>query len=153
VSAIFDQLEDFMAEPKTKATGASVEDFINAVKDENVREDCWAVVKLMQDVTKAEPKMWGASIVGFGVYTYKYASGKTGDWPLIGFSPRKQNLTLYVMAGFDGYDELMDKLGNFSCGKSCIYVKRLSDLHLPTLKKLITASVKHLRKTYPPEKK
>lgn len=142
-----------MAEPKTKATGASVEDFINAVKDENVREDCWAVVKLMQDVTKAEPKMWGASIVGFGVYTYKYASGKTGDWPLIGFSPRKQNLTLYVMAGFDGYDDLMEKLGNFSCGKSCIYVKRLSDLHLPTLKKLITASVKHLRKTYPPEKK
>jgi len=141
-----------MAELKTKQTTASVEDFINAVKDENVREDCWAVVKLMQDITKAEPKMWGPSIVGFGLYTYRYASGKTGDWMLTGFSPRKQNLTLYVMPGFDGYDELMDKLGNFTCGKSCIYVKRLSDLHLPTLKKLITASIKHLRKTYPLKK-
>ena len=141
-----------MAEPKTKQTTASVEEFINAVKDENMREDCWAVVKLMKDLTKAEPKMWGPSIVGFGLYTYKYASGKTGDWPLVGFSPRKQNLTLYVMAGFDEYDELMDKLGKFTCGKSCIYVKRLSDLHLPTLKKLITASIKHLRKTYPLKK-
>ena len=142
-----------MAEPKTKQTTASVEDFINAVKDDAMREDCWAVVKLMQGITKAEPKMWGPSIVGFGLYTYKYASGKTGDWPLVGFSPRKQNLTLYVMAGFDEYDELMDKLGTFTCGKSCIYVKRLSDLHQPTLKKLITASVKHLRKTHPLEKK
>lgn len=142
-----------MAEPKTKQTTASVEDFINAVKEEAMREDCWAVVKLMQGITKAEPKMWGPSIVGFGLYTYKYASGKTGDWPLVGFSPRKQNLTLYVMAGFDEYDELMDKLGTFTCGKSCIYVKRLSDLHQPTLKKLITASVKHLRKTHPLEKK
>lgn len=141
-----------MAEPKTKQTAASVEDFINAVKDEQTRDDCWAVVKLMQDATKAEPKMWGPSIVGFGLYTYKYASGKTGDWMMTGFSPRKQNLTLYVMPGFDGYDELMDKLGNFTCGKSCIYVKRLSDLHLPTLKKLIAASVKHLRKTHPPKK-
>ena len=141
-----------MAEPKTKQTTASVEDFINAVKDENMREDCWAVVKLMQDLTKAEPKMWGPSIVGFGLYTYKYASGRGGDWPLTGFSPRKQYLTLYVMPGFDEYDELMDKLGKFTCGKSCIYVKRLSDLHLPTLKKLITASIKHLRKTYPLKK-
>lgn len=141
-----------MAEPKTKQTTASVEDFINAVKDEQTREDCWAVVKLMQEATKAEPKMWGPSIVGFGLYTYKYASGKTGDWPLLGFSPRKQNLTLYIMAGFDEYDELMDKLGNFTCGKSCIYIKRLSDLHLPTLKKLMKASIKHTLKTYPPKK-
>lgn len=142
-----------MAEPKTKQTNVSVEDFINAVKDEKVREDCWTLIKLMQDITKAEPKMWGPSIVGFGLYTYKYASGKTGDWPLVGFSPRKQNLTLYVMAGFDSYDDLIEKLGTFTCGKSCIYVKRLSDLHQPTLKKLITASVKQLRKTHPPEKK
>ncbi len=141
-----------MAEPKTKQTNASVEDFINAVKDENVREDCWAVVKLMQDLTKAEPKMWGPSIVGFGLYTYKYASGKTGDWPLVGFSPRKQNLTLYVTAGYDGEDELLEKLGTFTRSKACIYVKRLSDLHLPTLKKLIKASIKHTLKTYPPSK-
>jgi hypothetical protein len=141
-----------MAEPKTKQTNASVEDFINTVKDETMREDCWAVVKLMQDATKAEPKMWGPSIVGFGLYTYKYASGKTGDWPLVGFSPRKQNLTLYVTAGYDGEDELLEKLGTFTRSKACIYVKRLSDLHLPTLKKLITASVKHTRKIYPLKK-
>lgn len=142
-----------MAELKTKLNDASVDDFINAVKDEQTREDCRAIVKLMQEITKAPPKMWGASIVGFGLYSYKYGSGRTGDWPLTGFSPRKQNLTLYVMPGFDEYDELMDKLGNFSCGKSCIYVKRLSDLHLPALKKLIKASIKHLLKTYPPGKK
>ncbi|MBL8190885.1 MAG: DUF1801 domain-containing protein [Acidobacteria bacterium] len=141
-----------MAEPKTKQTNASVEDFINTVKDEQTRDDCWAVVKLMQDATKAEPKMWGPSIVGFGLYTYKYASGKTGDWPLVGFSPRKQNLTLYVTSGGDGEDELLEKLGTFTRSKACIYVKRLSDLHLPTLKKLITASIKHLRKTYPLKK-
>ncbi len=142
-----------MAEPKTKVTDASVEDFISAVKDEQIREDCFAVAKIMQEATKNEPKMWGASIVGFGLYTYKYASGQTGDWPLVGFSPRKQNLTLYVMGGFDEYDDLMDKLGKFTCGKSCIYIKRLSDLHLPTLKKLIKASVKHMLKTHPPNKK
>ena len=141
-----------MAEPKTKQTDASVADFINAVKDEQTREDCWAVVKLMQEATKAEPKMWGPSIVGFGLYTYKYASGKTGDWPLLGFSPRKQNLTLYVMSGFDGQDELLDKLGKFTCSKACLYIKRLSDLHLPTLKKLMKASIKHTLKTYPPKK-
>lgn len=141
-----------MAEPKTKQTNASVEDFINTVKDEQTRDDCWAVVKLMQDATKAEPKMWGPSIVGFGLYTYKYASGKTGDWPLVGFSPRKQNLTLYVTSGGDGEDELLEKLGTFTRSKACIYVKRLSDLHLPTLKKLIKASIKHTLKTYPPSK-
>lgn len=142
-----------MAELKTKLNDASVEDFINAIKDEQIREDCLAVSKLMQEVTKAEPKMWGANIVGFGMYTYKYASGKTGDWPLVGFSPRKQNLTLYVMGGFEDHDELMEKLGKFTCGKSCIYIKRFSDLHVPTLKKLLKASIKHILKIYPPQKK
>lgn len=142
-----------MAELKTKLNDASVEDFINTVKDEQTREDCRAVAKLMQEATKAEPKMWGANIVGFGIYTYKYASGKTGDWPMVGFSPRKQNLTLYVMGGFEDHDELMEKLGKFTCGKSCIYIKRLSDLHLPTLKKLLKASIKHILKIYPPQKK
>ncbi len=141
-----------MAEPKTKLTEASVTDFINAVKDEQARADCWAIVELMQKVTKAEPKMWGANIVGFGMYTYKYASGKTGDWPMVGFSPRKQNLTLYVMGGFEDHDELMEKLGKFTCGKSCIYIKRFSDLHVPTLKKLLKASIKHILKIYPPQK-
>lgn len=142
-----------MAELKTKLNDASVADFLNAVKDEQARADCWAIVELMQKVTKAEPKMWGANIVGFGMYTYKYASGRTGDWPMVGFSPRKQNLTLYVMGGFEDHDELMEKLGKFTCGKSCIYIKRLSDLHVPTLKKLLKASIKHILKIYPPEKK
>jgi hypothetical protein len=141
-----------MAELKTKLTDASVDDFLNTIKDEQVRQDCFAVTEIMQKATKAEPKMWGASIVGFGSYHYKYASGREADWMLTGFSPRKQNLTLYVYPGFDGYDELMAQLGNHTCGKSCIYIKRLSDLHLPTLKKLINASVKHMLKTHPPAK-
>lgn len=142
-----------MAELKTKLNDASVDDFLNSIKDEQVRKDCLAIAEIMQKATKAKPKMWGASIVGFGSYRYKYASGREGDWMLVAFSPRKQNLTLYVFGGFEGYDELMAQLGKHSCGKSCIYIKRLSDLHLPTLKKLITASVKHMLKTYPPEKK
>ena len=104
----------------------------------------------MQKATNAEPQMWGASIVGFGSYHYKYASGREGDWMLTAFSPRKQNITLYIFGGFEGYDELMAQLGKHSCGKSCVYIKRLSDVHLPTLKKLIKASVKHMRKTHPP---
>ncbi|MBK7450859.1 MAG: DUF1801 domain-containing protein [Anaerolineales bacterium] len=111
-------------ELKTKLNDASVEDFINAVEDEAIRADCFEIAKLMKQVTKAEPKMWGSSIVGFGSYHYKGASGREGDWMLVGFSPRKQNLTLYIMAGFDRYDQLMKKLGKFSTGKSCLYKKR-----------------------------
>ena len=141
-----------MAELKTKLNDASVDDFLNAIKDEQVRQDCWAIAEIMQKATKAEPKMWGASIVGFGSYHYKGASGREGDWMLTGFSPRKQNITLYIFGGFEGYDELMAQLGKHSCGKSCVYIKRLSDVHLPTLKKLINASVKHMLKTNPPAK-
>jgi uncharacterized short protein YbdD (DUF466 family) len=93
--------------------------------------------------------MWGSSIVGFGSYRYKYASRREGDWMLVGFSPRKQNLTLYIMAGFDDYDALLEKLGKHSTGKSCLYIKRLSDVHQPTLKKLIQQSVKHMKQTNP----
>lgn len=133
-----------MAEMKTKATAASVTKFLESVKDEEMRADCFALVKLLSAVTKAEPKMWGPSIVGFGDVHYVYESGREGDWFLAGFSPRKQNLTLYVMAGFD--DPAMAKLGKYSTGKSCLYVKRLSDLHMPTLKKLIQGSVAKMRK-------
>ncbi|MDQ3011468.1 MAG: DUF1801 domain-containing protein [Acidobacteriota bacterium] len=138
---------------KTKLNDASVDDFLNAIKDEQVRQDCWAIAEMMQKATGAEPKMWGASIVGFGSYHYKGASGREGDWMLTGFSPRKQNITLYIFGGFEGYDELMAQLGKHSGGKSCVYIKRLSDVHLPTLKKLIKASIKHMVKTNPPEKK
>ena len=136
-----------MAELKTKLSQASVDDFLNAIQDDQVRQDCWAIVDIMQEATKATPQMWGASIVGFGSYHYKYASGREADWMLTGFSPRKQNITLYILAGFEQYDEMLAQLGKHTCGKSCLYIKRLSDVHVRTLKQLIQASVQHMRKT------
>jgi Domain of unknown function (DU1801) len=138
-----------MAELKTRATNASVSKFLNAIKDDGLRQDRWTLVDIMEKATKAKARMWGTGIVGFGSFHYTYASGREGDWMLTAFAPRKQNLTLYVMPGFDGREELMKQLGKHSGGKSCIYVKRLSDLHLPTLKKLVGESVKYLRKTFP----
>ena len=142
-----------MAEPKTKLNNASVDDFLNSIKNDQVREDCWAIVDIMQKATKAKPQMWGASIVGFGSYHYKYASGREADWMLTAFSPRKQNITLYIFPGFEHHDELMSQLGKYACGKSCVYIKRLSDVHLPTLKKLVKASVQHMIKSNPPDKR
>jgi hypothetical protein len=130
-----------MAELKTQRTKASVAAFLNAIEDEQMRKDCKAVAKLMQEVTGEKPAMWGPSIVGFG--SMEYTNTKAGgEWPLTGFSPRKQSLTMYIMPGFDKYQELTSRLGKHTTGKSCLYVKRLSDVHLPTLKKLISASVK-----------
>jgi hypothetical protein len=143
-------MEVHMAELKTKRNDASVDDFLNAIKDEQVRTDCRVIADIMLKATKAKPQMWGSAIVGFGSRRYKYASGREIDWMLVAFSPRKQNITLYISSGFEGYDELMTQLGKHSCGKACIYIKRLSDVHLPTLKKLINASVKHMLKTNPP---
>jgi hypothetical protein len=136
-----------MAEIKTKATQASVDNFLNAIKDEQTRKDCWTIAEIMKKATKAEARMWGPSIVGFGSFVYKYADGREMDWMLIAFSPRKQNITLYIYGDFDGYDELMAQLGTYKCGKSCVYIKRLSDLHLPTLKKLVQTSVQMKRKS------
>jgi len=133
------------AELKTKLNDASVEDFINTVSDEQIRADCFEISKIMKQVTKAEPKMWGASIVGFGSYHYKGASGREGDWMLVGFSPRKQNLTVYIMAGFERYDELMKKLGKFSTGKSCLYIKKLADVDKKVLKELVSESVQFMK--------
>ena len=135
-----------MAELKTKQTDASVKDFLNQISDEERRNDCLTVAKMMEEITGVKPKMWGPSIVGFGVNHYKYASGREGDWPIAAFSPRKKDLTLYMMPGFDENDELMERLGKCSTGKSCLYIKRLSDVHLPTLKKLIKDSVKRTKK-------
>jgi len=138
-----------MAELKTQKTAASVSSFLNAIKDDQVRKDCKTIAGIMQKATKARPAMWGSSIVGFGTLNYTYASGREVEWMMTGFSPRKQNITLYIMAGFDQYDDLMAKLGTHSCGKSCLYLKRLSDVHVPTLTKLVESSVKHMRKRYP----
>jgi hypothetical protein len=134
-----------MAELKTRPTDKSVETFLEGVPDERKRRDCFTVLELMKKVTKSEPRMWGPSIVGFGSYHYRYASGREADWMLTGFSPRKQNLTLYIMTGFDGAEELVAKLGKHTTGKSCLYLKRLDDVHLPTLEKLIRGSVRRLK--------
>ena len=133
-----------MAEMKTKPTSESVEKFLNKVSDEERRADCFAVAKIMEEITGEKPTMWGPSIVGFGSYHYKYASGREGDWPVTGFSPRKKDLTLYLMMGYEKHKDLLEKLGKHSGRKSCLYINRLSDVHVPTLKKLITASVKEL---------
>lgn len=135
-----------MAELKTKPTDQSVEEFLNNIPDEKRRQECRTVAQLMQAATGAEPKMWGSSIVGFGSYHYRYASGRKGDWFLTGFSPRKQNLTLYIMPGFEHYDELMQKLGKYKTGKSCLYVKKLADIDLKMLETLINESVEHMLK-------
>ena len=134
-----------MAELKTKPTDQSVADFLNQIAEPERRADCLAVAKIMEEITGKKPKMWGPSIVGFGTYHYKYASGREGDWPVTGFSPRKKDLTLYIMMGFEKHRDLMEKLGKHSTGKSCLYIKRLSDIHVPTLKKLLKASLKDLR--------
>ncbi|MCC6612603.1 MAG: DUF1801 domain-containing protein [Anaerolineae bacterium] len=137
-----------MAENKTKETDASVQAFLEAVDDEKKREDAYAVLALMREATGLEPKMWGPSIVGFGSYHYKYDSGREGDSPLTGFSPRKAALTLYIMGGFDTYDDLMRKLGKYKTGKGCLYLKRLSDVDEKTLKELVTRSADHMAKTH-----
>jgi hypothetical protein len=136
-----------MAELKTQPTDVSVESFLGTIADEQKRADCFTLLALMKEATGAEPQMWGTSIVGFGHYRYRYASGREGDWFFAGFSPRKQNLTLYLMSGFEQYDALMQQLGKHSVGKSCLYVKRLSDLDMPTLQALVEQSVAHMRET------
>lgn len=130
-----------MAENKTKETEASVDAFLNQVEDEQRRADGKAVAKLMQQATKFKPKMWGSSIIGFGSYHYKYESGREGDSCLVGFSPRKQNLVLYITGGFDNYEALLQKLGKYKMGKGCIYLNRLSDIDQAVLKTLVKESI------------
>lgn len=148
VNTPFTHLVYLMAELKTTKTNASVRDFINAIPDVKRREECRTLAALMRRVTKAQPALWGSSIVGFGTYHYVYASGREGDWFLTGFSPRKQNLTLYIMAGFERYDELMRNLGKFKTGTSCLYIPSLEDIDMKVLERLIQQSVAHTRTTY-----
>jgi hypothetical protein len=133
------------AEVKTKVNEASVEGFLNSVADEQSRKDCFEILKMMKQVTKEEPKMWGASIVGFGSYHYKGASGREGDWMLIGFSPRKQNLTLYLMHGFEVHKDLLKKLGKYKTSMGCLYIKKLDDVDKKVLKELMAESVKRMK--------
>lgn len=136
-----------MTELKTQKNDASVEDFLNGVEDQVKREDSFAILNLMKEVTGEEPAMWGPSIIGFGSYHFKYASGREGDWFKTGFSPRKQSLTLYIMDGFSQYDEILSRLGKYTTGKSCLYVKKLEDIDVQTLKELVKCSVEHVNES------
>jgi hypothetical protein len=132
-----------MPEPKTSLNDASVSGFLNKIANQQVRDDCLSIVDIMQKAAKAEARMWGGAIIGFGEHMVQYAGGRDAKWMLIGFSPRKQNITLYIGSSFPEHDALLEDLGPHSTGKGCLYIKRLSDVHLPTLKKLVNASVKH----------
>lgn len=134
-----------MAELKTKVNDASVNDFLNSVEDEKKKALSFKILKLMKDITKEEPKMWGPSIIGFGKYNYKYKSGREGEWMLTGFSPRKQAVTLYIMSGFSKYQDILKDLGTFKTGKSCLYIKKEEDIDFKILKELINQSVHHLK--------
>jgi hypothetical protein len=133
-----------VAELKTKQNDASVEAFLQGVEDPRQRDDAFRVLELMKEITGEPPKMCGTSMIGFGSYHYKYASGREGEWFLTGFSPRKGNLTLYIMPGLDQYGALLQKLGRYKTGKSCLCVKRLDDVDLATLLELVGLSVGRL---------
>ena len=133
-----------MSDLKTKPNAGDVKKYLDAVEDEKKRSDSFTITALMQEVSGYEPCMWGDNIIGFGNYHYKYASGREGDWFLCGFSPRKQALTLYIMSGFELYEDLLQKLGKFKTGKSCLYVKKLEDINLEVLSELVRLSVEHM---------
>ena len=137
-----------MAALKTQPTRASVTAFLAEIDDPEQRADARKVAAMMRRATGKRAKMWGASIVGYGSYHYRYASGREGDFMITGFSPRKQALTVYIMPGFSSFGKLMEKLGKYKTGKSCLYIKRLSDVNEDVLEKLIGESVRHMRKKY-----
>ncbi|MEX2570895.1 MAG: DUF1801 domain-containing protein [Gemmatimonadota bacterium] len=137
-----------MSDLKTKPDDASVQGFLDSAAEGERRQDCQRLIESMRAATGAEPKLWGGSMVGFGSYHYRYESGREGDFFVTGFAPRKRSLTLYIMSGFDRYDLLMSKLGKYSTGKSCLYVKRLADIDFGVLEALIAASVEHMRQNY-----
>lgn len=138
-----------MAEPKTQPTEQDVQQFLDAIEDPQRRSDSLAMDRIMREVSGEPPQMWGPSIVGYGRYHYRYDSGREGDWMATGFSPRKNALTLYIMSGFSRYEELMNELGKYSTGKSCLYVKKLEDVDLAVLKQLIAQSLAYIRERYP----
>lgn len=140
-------MEQHVAELKTKANSADVMAFLARVEDDARRKDCLTVLKMMKRATRAAPRMWGSSIVGFGRFHYKYASGREGDWFLTGFSPRKQSLTLYLMNDLRQLAPALERLGRHTIGRGCLYIKRLDDVKLPVLQELIERSVKAVRQT------
>lgn len=141
-----------MAEQKTKPTAQTVESFLDKIESEQVRDDCAGLIKIMKKITGAPPKMWGPSIIGFGQYHYQYESGHEGYSCLTGFSPRKANISLYVM-GSDNRVKLLEKLGKHKAAKGCVYIKKLEDVNISVLEELIKSSVEALRKKHPDKKK
>jgi hypothetical protein len=137
-----------MSELKTRPTGQRVAVFLNSVEPPQKREDCYKLVEIMERLTNSRATMWGASIVGFGTYTYVGTNKKPADWPITGFSPRKANITIYIMPGFEEYTALMARLGKHTTGKSCLYIKKLADIELSVLEDLITRSVALMRERY-----
>ena len=143
-----------MAENKTQQNDAPVEDFLNQVENETKRADSFKLLTIMKEITGEEPKMWGDSIIGFGEYHYRYATGHEGDWTMVGFSPRKQNLSLHLMGCYvnpddKSYDELFAQLGKHKTGKSCLYINKLSDVNLDVLRELIQRSYNDMKRQYP----
>lgn len=138
-----------MAELKNAATDADVNDYLSSIENEQQRLDCQKLTEIISKLTGKPPRMWGKSMVGFGSYHYKYASGREGDWFLTGFSARKNTLSLYIMAGFDQYEELLKDLGEYKTGKSCLYIKSLNKINIKILQELIVSSVNHMKKNYP----
>ena len=137
-----------MSELKTKPSKRSVTKFINALEDEQKRKDSRQILRLMEKLTGSKPILWGENIIGFGRYHYTYKSGQEGSWFITGFSPRKQNLTIYIMPGFSKYDNLLKKLGKHKKGKSCLYINKLDNIDTQILEKLISESVEYMRKNY-----
>jgi hypothetical protein len=137
-----------MAELKTKKTEESVNNFLNTVEDETKRKDSFAIIEMMQQATGLPPKMWGASIVGFGSYHYKYESGHEGDMCIIGFSPRKNNIAIYGMGGEERNKDLLTALGKHKTGKGCLYINKLSDVNVDILKNIFKASFEYLNMKY-----
>ncbi|CAE7703464.1 unnamed protein product [Symbiodinium microadriaticum] len=137
-----------MAELKTKPTSQKVTEFIDQVEDETKRDDSHHLLKILKEETGEDPVMWGPSIVGFGKYKYVYDSGRSGEWMLAGFSPRKQALTVYIMSGFEKFDDLLMKLGKHKTGKSCLYIKKLADIDEKILREMIRSSVAVIKKRY-----
>jgi len=135
-----------MSDLKTKPTDQNVEEYLNKVENPTKREDSFKILKLMREVSNEEPIMWGDSIIGFGSYHYKYKSGREGDLLVTGFAPRKQNLTLYIMSGFDRHEDLLKKLGKYKTGKSCLYINKLKDVDTTILREIVSKSIEFIRK-------
>jgi len=140
-----------MADAKTKENDGSVEAFLSRVEPESKRQDSFDLMQIMEEVTGEEPRMWGDSIVGFGKYTLTYASGKKADWPLTGFAPRKQNMTVYINTGFDEYGGLLKSMGKYSTSRVCLYFKKLADIDEVSLREIVKDSAEKMAEDYPLE--